>query len=262
MGWVCTTCSTNNDDDAARCLVCDAERPAPLLSYDIGEQLSRASEKYAGVFSTRPASSHPTETRAASRVTAPPPELSVEEEFEKAMELISSNPRLHFEKIKACARRGYAPAQNRLGVCYQDGVGTTTDYGNAILCYKAAAEQGNMYAMYNIGVCYFHGVGVEQDYLMAFDFITKAAMEGHPGGYKIWGDYYYHGYMFKASVKESIYFYERGALLGDADCEYMLGVIYETGPIFTRKKSKAVEWYLKAANHGHEDARSALRRLT
>lgn len=265
MGWVCQTCSANNDDSQEKCLVCDSERPDPALKYDLNEQLLRVSEIFSGILSSNAESTRHTKEPSRAEVEREPsmeePVLSVEEAYEQAMGLISSDPELHFKKIKECALRGYSPAQNRLGVCYQDGVGTAEDIDSALKWYNVAAEQDNMYAKYNLAVCYFLGLGVEESLYTAYTYVTQAALAGHPAAYKAWGDYYYHGYIFKRSVKDSIVFYERGADLGDVESQYMLGVIYETGPILKRSKKKAIEWYRKAAEQGHEDAREALRRL-
>lgn len=268
MAWVCQTCSANNDDSQERCLVCDSERPAPILKYDIGAQMTRASEMFSEVLASRAEKrssaeppSHPSVSSAKRETERLKTPLPLEEAVERAMDLISTDPTRHFIEIKECAERGSVEALNRLGVCYQDGVGTEKDMDKAMQCYEAAVEKGDPYALYNAGVCYLYGIGAEKDLLKAFDYVTKAALKGHPAAYRVWGDYYYYGYMFKASVKESIYFYTRAATLGDMESQYMLGVIYETGPILKRSKKKAIEWYRKAAEQGHEDAREALRRL-
>ena len=45
--------------------------------------------------------------------------------------------------------KGYAPAQNMLGVCYRDGLGTEQDLAEAEKYFKLAAEQGDAEATAN-----------------------------------------------------------------------------------------------------------------
>lgn len=77
------------------------------------------------------------------------------------------------EDYTALAEKGYAPAQFRLGLCYNSG-----DYEKAVYWYTKAAEQGYAYAQYNLGVCYNSGNGVSKDYKKAVYWFTKAAEQG------------------------------------------------------------------------------------
>ena len=46
--------------------------------------------------------------------------------------------------------KGYAPAQNMLGLCYRDGLGTEQDLAKAEKYFKLAADQGNVEATANL----------------------------------------------------------------------------------------------------------------
>ena len=61
------------------------------------------------------------------------------------------------------ADRGFADAQNNLGVCYENGNGVAKSYAEAVKWYKLAAEQGDSIAQNNLGVCYANGEGVDQN---------------------------------------------------------------------------------------------------
>jgi uncharacterized protein len=66
--------------------------------------------------------------------------------------------------IRPLARKGYAPAQFRLGLIYRNGNGVPQDYGEALKWYRKAADQGNAAAQRNLGVMLAKGLGGPQDY--------------------------------------------------------------------------------------------------
>ncbi len=48
--------------------------------------------------------------------------------------------------------KGYAPAQNMLGICYRDGLGTEPDIAEAERCFRLSAEQGCIPAQENLSL--------------------------------------------------------------------------------------------------------------
>ena len=76
------------------------------------------------------------------------------------------------------AKKGYAEAQRKLGICYHYGNGVEHDYVEAVKWYRKAAEQGSSGAQVNLGYCYDNGLGVEQDYAEAVKWYRKAAEQG------------------------------------------------------------------------------------
>ena len=74
---------------------------------------------------------------------------------------------LNFEKAvywyEKAANQGYAPAQNNLGRCYYNGQGVVPNYEKAAYWFKKAANQGNAEAQYGLGLCYENGLGVKKD---------------------------------------------------------------------------------------------------
>src|SRR5436190_1872124 len=77
--------------------------------------------------------------------------------------------------IRPLARKGYAPAQFKLGLIYRNGNGVPQDYGEALKWYRKAADQGNAAAQRNLGVMLATGLGVPQDYAEALKLFRKAA---------------------------------------------------------------------------------------
>ncbi|KAG0042124.1 hypothetical protein BGZ89_007048, partial [Linnemannia elongata] len=68
---------------------------------------------------------------------------------------------------KAAAEQGYAAAQHNIGMMYQEGLGVSQDYAEAMTWCRKAAEQGQVNAQYSIGYLYHQGLGVSQDYAEA-----------------------------------------------------------------------------------------------
>ncbi|MBI3039708.1 sel1 repeat family protein [bacterium] len=65
-----------------------------------------------------------------------------------------------FNLILELAQRGYADAQDLLGVMYKLGDGVSKDYKEAEKWLRLAASQGDSDAQHNLGVMYYNGEGV------------------------------------------------------------------------------------------------------
>ncbi len=70
-------------------------------------------------------------------------------------------------------------ALNKLGVCYEDGVGVEQDYEKAVEYYRKSAEQGNDWAEYNLAGCYYNGCGVKKNRAKAKELYRSAAEKGN-----------------------------------------------------------------------------------
>jgi len=134
-----------------------------------------------------------------------------------------------FEEI---ANKGYAPAQEMLGVYYKNGQGVWKDtkksdewYGKAFEGYSKFAERGVAEAQCNLGSCYFYGKGTSKDYAKSAEWYGKAAEQGF------------------------------------AKAQYDMGHCYHYGQGVPQDYAKAVEWYEKAANQGYGNAQKALEEL-
>lgn len=64
--------------------------------------------------------------------------------------------------VQAVSRTGDASAQNRLGVCYEEGEGVEKDIQEAVGLYGLAAEQGRSTGQCSLATCYLNGDGVEK----------------------------------------------------------------------------------------------------
>jgi TPR repeat protein len=117
------------------------------------------------------------------------------------------------------AEQGNANAQNNLGMMYDNGLGTSQDYKQALYWFTKAAEQGLLSAQYNLGVMYDNGQGTPKNY------------------------------------KQAIYWYTKAAEQGEAKAQYKLGFMYYNGEGTPKNNVLAYVWWNIAAAQGHEDAK-------
>jgi len=79
---------------------------------------------------------------------------------------------------RKAAEQGYASAQNNLGVIHQKGMGVLQDFEEAVKWYRKAADQGVAGAQSNLSLMYIFGMGVPQDFVQAYMWINLAATTG------------------------------------------------------------------------------------
>ena len=72
------------------------------------------------------------------------------------------------------AKKGYAPAQNRLGIIYRNGIGVSTNYKAAVRWFHQAASQNYAPAQKNLGQMYEQGLGVDRDLGKAYRLYRAA----------------------------------------------------------------------------------------
>lgn len=79
------------------------------------------------------------------------------------------------------ARRGYASAQNKMGLIYEHGLGVQRDNTEAAMWYRLAAQQRDASAANNLGLLYARGHGVPQDYVKAYKWLELSKINAQPG---------------------------------------------------------------------------------
>lgn len=165
------------------------------------------------------------------------------------------------EDYTALAEKGYAPAQFRLGWCYYNGRGVSTDFEKAVYWYTKAAEKGNVSAQTYLGICYEGGYGMSKDYEKAIYWYTKAVEKGYDFAQYHLGWCYYNGSGVSMDREKAVYWYTKAAEQGNVDALYALGICYEGGYGVSKDYEKAVYWFTKAAEQDHSAAQSSLKRL-
>ena len=116
-------------------------------------------------------------------------------------------------------------SQNHIGFMYDNGLGITKDYSEAVKWYRKSADQGFSTAQHNLGYMYRHGKGVTENNEEALKWYRKSAEQGNDVG------------------------------------QYNMGFMYENGYGVQKDVSEAVKWYEKAKANGLEEAKSALERI-
>ena len=72
-----------------------------------------------------------------------------------------------------------AKAQFELGAMYQNGLGVSQDYKEAVKWYRLSAEQGDPETQYILGTMYKDGRGVPQDYALAHMWFNLSGSNGN-----------------------------------------------------------------------------------
>ena len=73
---------------------------------------------------------------------------------------------------------GNAAAQSNLGVMFETGLGTPSNFRLAVTWYQKAAEQGHADGQRNLGKMYALGIGLLEDYVIAHMWFNLAAARG------------------------------------------------------------------------------------
>ena len=157
------------------------------------------------------------------KTAAPPPkkpELTPAEWFKRAKEIEKAgkiNEAINAYKI--AADKGYAPAQNNLGVIFETGgFGVPMRRPAAVSWYEKAAMQGHANGQYNYARCKEHGRGTAKDLQGAVLWYEKAAKQGH------------------------------------VQAQYNLGVCLAKGTGTAKDPEAAKVWFKKAADQGIAEA--------
>jgi TPR repeat protein len=125
-----------------------------------------------------------------------------------------SQERKGCELLRRAAETGYAPAQYRLGYCYESGKGVEQNFSIANKWYAKAGEQGYVDAQYKLGHSYRTGRGTRIDLPTALNWYKKAASSG------------------------------------DRDAMSNVGWMYATGQGTKADQEEAYRWFLDDAKHG------------
>lgn len=105
---------------------------------------------------------------------------SASQEFQRGKALFDKGQTKEaFKLLKSSAGKGYGPAMNAVGFCYQYGKGVSQNYTNAAQYYRNAAVQGDANGAYNYGWMYLKGVGVDKNNDVAKKWLRIAADAGN-----------------------------------------------------------------------------------
>jgi TPR repeat protein len=104
----------------------------------------------------------------------------IAEPFEEGLEAFKGgNYRTAMRLLRPLAAQGDAKAQYNVGVMYEEGLGVSIDYTEAVGWLLQAAERGSSEAKTHLGFLYLYGRGMSQDYVSAHMWFDLAASEGN-----------------------------------------------------------------------------------
>ncbi|RHZ66078.1 hypothetical protein Glove_309g49 [Diversispora epigaea] len=166
-----------------------------------------------------------------------------------------------FKLYLKSAEKGLPCAQNRVGWCYIDGIGTPKDAAKGFQWYMKSALSGNISAARKVGCCYNDGIGVDKNYQKAFKWFSKSAEKGDFKAQYNLGNYYKNGYGVNKNQVKAFEWYKKSA-----ECNYIYGQ-YESGKCFyegcgTKKDIvNAIHWLNKAKENGNTKANELLKEI-
>ncbi len=118
--------------------------------------------------------------------------------------------------LQSAADKGYAPAQNELGLRLQKGSGVTASAADAAAWFQKASDKNYMTAHVNLGLLLVKGEGVPQDLPKAFQLFQKAADGGDAWGLNNLGSMYEMGWGVGKDIEKAKVFYKQAADKGNA----------------------------------------------
>jgi uncharacterized protein len=118
--------------------------------------------------------------------------------------------------LQSAAEKGYAPAQNELGLRFQKGTGVTANSNQAAKWFQKASEQNHVPAHVNLGLLLVKGDGIPQDFPKALVLFQKAADAGDSWGMNNLGSMYEMGWGVTKDIEKAKQFYKKSADKGNA----------------------------------------------
>ncbi|KAF9365212.1 hypothetical protein BGX34_010937 [Mortierella sp. NVP85] len=131
-----------------------------------------------------------------------------------------------FELYAASAQENYAPAQYRLGACYEFGIlGAPRDPVQAVHWYRRGADNGHVEALLALAGFYLDGSAApeaEQSDQEAFRYVKMAAQRGVPKAEYITGFFLEYGLGVEKNIKEAKQWYHIACAKGVESAERRL----------------------------------------
>jgi uncharacterized protein len=121
-----------------------------------------------------------------------------------------------FKLLQSAAEKGYAPAQNELGLKFQKGQGVNANPAEAARWYEKAAKQNLAAAHVNLGLLLVKGDGRPQDLKKASELFQKAADTGDGWGLNNLASMYEMGWGVTKDIEKAKVLYGQAAAKGNA----------------------------------------------
>lgn len=124
------------------------------------------------------------------------------------------------ENFAEAAKKGYAPALHRLGLCYLNGEFAPVDIDKAYKCFENAASKGYAPAQYVFGSLSMN----KNDVAKGEEYLLKAAEQGIANAQFELAEYYRREP--KPNYEKALKWYRRAAKMGHNLAQYVLGLVY------------------------------------
>jgi hypothetical protein len=185
-------------------------------------------------------------TRQRKITAAPPADLAVIDR--EGLELLAKNTpeddRRACQLFKKAAKRGYAPSQYRLGVCYGSGRGVETNLATANQWYLKAAKQDFTDAQYKLAHSYRVGRGTAIDLAAALQWYTRAAENGDVDAQQNLGMMYSAGQGSEINLEKAFGWFLGAAESGEPGAQYEVARRYRDGEGVPKNPASAYAWLI------------------
>jgi len=131
---------------------------------------------------------------------------------------------------RKAAASAYAPAQNNLGVIYEEGLGVAIDLTEAARWYRLAADQGEAHAQHSLGEMLLTGRGTRQDINAGIQWIMRAGKQGHASACADIARFYMEGRYLKKDGDKAIYWWQQAEKFGFPEAREALNKLTVSQP--------------------------------
>jgi uncharacterized protein len=118
--------------------------------------------------------------------------------------------------LQSAAEKGYAPAQNELGLRFQKGTGMVANAAESVKWYEKASQQNFVSAHVNLGLMLVKGEGLPQDLKRALELFQKAADAGDAWGLNNLASMHEMGWGVPKDLEKAKTLYRQSAEKGNA----------------------------------------------
>lgn len=149
----------------------------------------------------------------------------------------------------ATAEYGYAPAEHRLGECYEEGKGLAVSPSLAAIYYRLAAEQGHADAAFRLSILLRDRHYGTPEVDGAYFWLRVAAELGVPMARCYLGDCFHYGEGIPANPVRAAYWYTAATECGSFDAAFSLAELYHEGR-GVRRNAAYEKYYAEIAYNG------------
>ena len=142
--------------------------------------------------------------------------------------------------------------------CSYGEMGLPVDMNEAYSWWRKAAERGNSYAQNKVGICFDFGLGIKESKKEAVKWCKRAASKDYIPAVHVLGLCYYFGNGVRMNMREALKCFKRAAKYDYAEAVWMNGNYYYD---IVHDEEEGIRYYKRAAELGCEKAAEILSRI-